>query len=470
MIVEQNTSDNEAISSQAAQDEPQVTGVRSRGTQPETPSTSHEGSRSTDSPLGKRTTASSRSTTLPKSHPLAQVTKSSNLELPKSYVSVLSSTPPASIQQPSIMINDDSSSTTLARGEINLDNPSAVWTHAMDLAGNGQVEEATKFFRIHETLSLAKKATMNAPSTAPSIGANISKDISLSNETQAAVVFSEGGLSFIPGAVTSHMDIGFTPYFDKNLRELKGPIPLTIFNRQWQDLANSYHVEKRVKVENLTKDITTYTGYPYPHEMTQSYATWNTNYRNFVRTLRDVYHFKRFAEWAEIHQANVEFYHTRDNWMTAFRYDIKIRLNAFAFRVSRNGTNAPPDISQRREDIAAICFAEARRLDEGSFEDNPYAKGGARFGYDWTTGLPRHSNSHSSSSFQGTSSNSFTTSSDQGSSTSNPNHFNQGFKRAHKQSSGGGKQRGGYQGNNFDPNHVAKKQTGSKSTPAPATT
>lgn len=114
------------------------------------------------------------------------------------------------------------------------------------------------------------------------------------------------------------MDIGFTPFFDKNLRELKGPIPLTIFNRHWQELANSYHVEKRVKVENLTRDITTYTGYPYPHEMTQSYATWNTNYRNFVRTLQDVYQFKRFAEWAEVHQANVEFYHTRDNWMTAF--------------------------------------------------------------------------------------------------------------------------------------------------------
>ncbi|EGG01186.1 uncharacterized protein MELLADRAFT_111249 [Melampsora larici-populina 98AG31] len=185
------------------------------------------------------------------------------------------------------------------------------------------------------------------------------------------------------------MDIGFTPYFDKNLKELRGPIPLTIFNKQWQDLANSYHVEKRVKTNNLNKDITPYTGYPYPHEMTQTYASWNVNYRNFVLVLRNVYNFKTFANWAEIHQSNVEFYHERDNWMTDFWYNIKMRWNAFAFWVLQGKTNAPPDISQRREDIPAICFAETRRLDEASFTDNPYAKGGTRFGYDWTTGLPR---------------------------------------------------------------------------------
>lgn len=139
-----------------------------------------------------------------------------------------------------------------------------------------------------------------------------------SNQTHDNVV-TEGGLRFIPGAITSHTDIGFPPYFDKTLRELKGPLPLTIFNKHWQDLANSYHVEKRVKADNINKDTTTYTGYPYPHEMTQSYAIWNVNYRNFVTTLRDVYKFKLFASWAETHQANVEFYHAQDNWMSAFR-------------------------------------------------------------------------------------------------------------------------------------------------------
>lgn len=239
-------------------------------------------------------------------------------------------------------------------------------------------------------------------------------------------------------------------------------------------MANSYHVEKRVKTDNLNKDTTTYTGYPYPHEMTQSYAVWNVNYRNFVSTLRDVYKFKLFASWAETHQANVEFYHARDNWMTAFRYDIKIRMNAFAFRVSEKGTDAPPDISQRREDVAAICFAETRRLDEGSFTDNPYAKGGSKYGFDWTTGLPK---------VQGHNSNPYNTSPrfqqrDQSPSGSNhQNNSNNGnnsqfnAKRRHGKSDNYGsstnKPKGGYNGKNFDPNYAAKKAAAAaaKSTP-----
>lgn len=420
---------------------------------------------------GKKTTGTSRSSNTPRRQSLAQQSKSKGLELSGSYVSLLLNTPLNKNQGQSVPSLEDSTSPNDIRREIDVTDSSVVWSHAMELAGAGRSEEAAKFFRIHESLSLAKKSTDRpTPVLMERNDSSISKENHLSVTSRNDESFSEGGLTFIPGAVTSHMDIGFTPYFDKNLRELKGPIPLTIFNRQWQDLANSYHVEKRVKVENLTKDITTYTGYPYPHEMTQSYATWNTNYRNFVRTLRDVYHFKRFAEWAEVHQANVEFYHTRDNWMTAFRYDIKIRLNAFAFRVSQNGMNAPPDISQRREDIAAICFAEARRLDEGSFEDNPYAKGGARFGFDWTTGLPRACNNHSTNMSHNSNNNHLTSLIDNGVSNSSSSQFNQGFKRVHKQAGGSGRQRGGYQGNNFDPNHAAKKQANSKSTPAPATT
>lgn len=204
--------------------------------------------------------------------------------------------------------------------------------------------------------------------------------------------------------------------------------------------------------------------------MTQSYSTWNTNYRNFVRTLRDVYHFKTFAEWAERHQENVEFYHTRDNWMTAFRYDIKIRLNAFAFRVSHNGNNAPPDISQRREDIAALCFAETRRLDEGSFNDNPYAKGGSKFGFDWTTGLPRSSNQNGSNHNSNATSSSSNGVTDASYNSSSNSYSNNNGKRHQRQGGGGGRPRGGYQGNNYDPNHVAKKQAPAKSNPAPATT
>merc|ERR1712110_69251 len=57
------------------------------------------------------------------------------------------------------------------------------------------------------------------------------------------------GLSFKPGVSNQHASLGFTPFFDKNLRELKAPIPLTIFNRKWQSEAISYHAERRSRVD-----------------------------------------------------------------------------------------------------------------------------------------------------------------------------------------------------------------------------
>lgn len=415
----------------------------------------------------KRPAINPKSSTAPKS--LTSTQTNTPLDLTSSYISILSNNPGGTINRSTDGAGRDPPP-ALENQDVDLTNSSAVWNHAMMLATSGKAEDTAGFFRIHEKLSLAQSSNSNQ--LTPNHTANVSQRVTPTSTTVSHIgeAFSEGGITFIPGAVTSHMDIGFTPYFDKNLKELKGPIPLTIFNRQWQELANGYHVEKRVKIENLSKDITTYTGYPYPHEMTQSYSTWNTNYRNFVRTLRDVYNFKKFAEWAEIHQANVEFYHTRDNWMTAFRYDIKIRMNAFAFRVSHNGNNAPPDISQRREDIAAICFAETRRLDEGSFDDNPYAKGGARFGYDWTTGLPRSSANQSSTyNLNNTHSSSFN--GNEHSNNSHPcNGNSNNGKHLNRQSGGGGRPRGGYQGSNFDPNHAAKRQASAKPAQGPATT
>jgi hypothetical protein len=41
----------------------------------------------------------------------------------------------------------------------------------------------------------------------------------------------EDNLVYAVGTVTSHQDIGFTPYFDENIRKLRAPLPLTIFDR-----------------------------------------------------------------------------------------------------------------------------------------------------------------------------------------------------------------------------------------------
>ncbi|PLW15427.1 hypothetical protein PCANC_03027 [Puccinia coronata f. sp. avenae] len=50
-----------------------------------------------------------------------------------------------------------------------------------------------------------------------------------------------GDLNFKSRALPKHDKMGFTPYFNKNIRELKGPILLTIFNKQWKNTAILYH-------------------------------------------------------------------------------------------------------------------------------------------------------------------------------------------------------------------------------------
>ena len=93
-------------------------------------------------------------------------------------------------------------------------------------------------------------------------------------------------LEYINGSVPSHFDIGFTPFFDKNIKELKGPLPLTIFNKDWQEDAMNFHSSKKAKSD---KKEGVYSGFEYPNQWTQSFAAWTNNFRNFLITYRDIY-------------------------------------------------------------------------------------------------------------------------------------------------------------------------------------
>ena len=61
-----------------------------------------------------------------------------------------------------------------------------------------------------------------------------------------------GGINFTSGAVPKHDEMGFTPYFDKNCWELRGPIPLTILNKKWKNAAIIHHTEKQSQLEDLS--------------------------------------------------------------------------------------------------------------------------------------------------------------------------------------------------------------------------
>jgi sRNA-binding carbon storage regulator CsrA len=73
--------------------------------------------------------------------------------------------------------------------------------------------------------------------------------------------------------------------------------------------------------------------------------------------------------------------------MVALRYDIRIRANAFAHRVVKNGVKSFSDISIFRQEVYDTAYAEARRYDELIFKEvNPYAIGGVRASWDPHTG------------------------------------------------------------------------------------
>ncbi|OAV86514.1 hypothetical protein PTTG_10336 [Puccinia triticina 1-1 BBBD Race 1] len=76
-------------------------------------------------------------------------------------------------------------------------------------------------------------------------------------------------------AVPTSVDVGLTPFFQKNLEELKGPLPLTIFNEEWQDKAIMHWSEKKPKAEAAGTDVFCYSGYPYPSKYCQT--LWNSH-------------------------------------------------------------------------------------------------------------------------------------------------------------------------------------------------
>jgi hypothetical protein len=211
-----------------------------------------------------------------------------------------------------------------------------------------------------------------------------------------------GNTVFAWGNNNSHDDVGFTPYFEKNIQELKGPIPLTIFNKAWQDEAIAYHAEKRTKSDdNSTDKGTRYTGLPYPSEWRMTFNEWTLNHREFQITMRDVYKYETLSTWLLMHKANADRIQKKSGFMTALRYDIRIRANAFAHRVVKDGKITFSDISILREDTLDTAYGEARRFNELEFTDNPYAIGGPRASWDPHSGSkPATKNSTSNSTTQ----------------------------------------------------------------------
>ncbi|KAA1135287.1 hypothetical protein PGTUg99_025747 [Puccinia graminis f. sp. tritici] len=196
----------------------------------------------------------------------------------------------------------------------------------------------------------------------------------------------EDNLVYAVGAVTNHQDIGFTPYFDENIRKLKAPLPLTIFDRDWQKKALSAHL--LLKPSKSSEDKA-YRGLAFNDEWTQSHSAWTNNHRSFYITLRDVYNKKLFAEKLLRHKENCDNIADVYRFMTAFRYDMQIRLNAFAHRVPSKDGAAIPDISVKQLIVVEQCYSTVRSFGEANWKDNYYAPGQSHASYDPDTGSKR---------------------------------------------------------------------------------
>ncbi|KNE89388.1 hypothetical protein PSTG_17156 [Puccinia striiformis f. sp. tritici PST-78] len=193
-------------------------------------------------------------------------------------------------------------------------------------------------------------------------------------------------LKFKWGVSNSHTDSGFAPFFHKNISELKGFIPLTIFNKEWQARALAWNAENRSKVSDEDKGLK-YWGLKVPNKYCMSFSDWTLNYTVFYETMRFCYKFETLGQWIILHKENCDKILRKDGFMTALRYDIKIRTNAWQFKPIENGEEYVSDFSKLKPETYEEAYGEARNNDELQFKtSNPYEIGGPREKWEAITG------------------------------------------------------------------------------------
>ncbi|PLW26889.1 hypothetical protein PCANC_27031 [Puccinia coronata f. sp. avenae] len=185
----------------------------------------------------------------------------------------------------------------------------------------------------------------------------------------------EGGRKFIDGVVPSHGYCGIPTFYNKNLRQLKDLVPLTIFNLIWKQQAAAYALEKKA-VDRGSSEERRYTGHPAPSEWSQSYAQWARNYQCFIKTLREVYDYGKLADWALIHRDRVDGIMLKNGLCAGLRYDLAVRSNAFQCNTIHKGEDCFPDISLKRGNSRQKPSTRPSPETRHSIKTAPPSKGG----------------------------------------------------------------------------------------------
>ncbi|OAV87670.1 hypothetical protein PTTG_29328 [Puccinia triticina 1-1 BBBD Race 1] len=263
-------------------------------------------------------------------------------------------------------------------------NRQEVWDRATEAFERGDKKSTDFFLRLYGKMG-----------DATSLSALDKPDIlrsSLSNAINPAVNVAKRPadkttIVFIKGYLPNHFDVGFTPYFNRNIREFRGPIPLTIFDKNWQRDAIHYYTNRRTRGDEKNGN---YIGFEYPNEWAQTFSKWTTNHCNFYITFKDMYGYTEFANWILLHKENIDKIVGKEGFMTAFRYDMIVRQNAFSYQVTtKSGEISAVDILIFREEVKREAWRITLTLGENKETNNPYAIGGKKFGYDPNTGKQR---------------------------------------------------------------------------------
>ncbi|OAV98774.1 hypothetical protein PTTG_25499 [Puccinia triticina 1-1 BBBD Race 1] len=263
----------------------------------------------------------------------------------------------------------------------------AIWDKATEALARGDKKSADFFLRIYARMK--ENSSLDAPDRPETLRSSSSDAVNPSLNTTKRTV-NKTTIVFIKGSLSKHFDVGFTPYFNRNIREFRGPIPLTIFDKNWQRDAIQFYTNRRTRGD---KKDGNYIGYEYPNKWSQTFSKWTTNHRNFYLTFRDLYNYPEFAEWILLHKENVNKIISAKGFMTAFRYDMIVRQNAFSYQVTTDtGEVSAVDISMFRDDVKREAWRITLTLSKNDETDNPYAIGGEKFGFDPNTGKPRPKN------------------------------------------------------------------------------
>ncbi|PLW52491.1 hypothetical protein PCANC_10592 [Puccinia coronata f. sp. avenae] len=176
---------------------------------------------------------------------------------------------------------------------------------AMECEKSGNKDCADMFFKIFDKLISNNIAPINGNPVINDNHSHLLPKRSIEHIASISSSASEKRMKrplFDPAICNTHTNLGFTQYFDRNIQELRGPIPLTIFDQKWQAEALAYQTEKRPSTSNTNSNKAgRYNGYPYPNEWTLTAGEWERLHRSFSATLCEMYDYGQFCDWLAVH-------------------------------------------------------------------------------------------------------------------------------------------------------------------------